>query len=331
MNYSGLLSFITSPIDRPLLIWGKPGTGKTESVERAGSELKVHVETLIASILEPQDIGGLPFRDDGKVSFSPPGFLKRLETGGILFLDELTTTHPQMQGPLLRLILQKTAGEFRLPESVRIIAASNPPIQSAGGWDLTPPLANRFIHASWEPDLDSWCPGRHPAVRGFLAKRPHLFAPDLPKEWKMEFYSYPSPRSWEGVGRIISCKGFDSELISGCVGQAATGEFLQYIKALDLLDPHEVLKNPSLLKTCKTEDSGFASLLSALDLSFTMGMDDPYKFSLSVGQFRKDWGRYILHVAYKRGFLCSGSLALLINDLYGEWMDEIKSEVGMKG
>ena len=42
------------------MIWGDPGIGKTKSVEQMAKVLGFHLETVIASIREPTDIGGHP-------------------------------------------------------------------------------------------------------------------------------------------------------------------------------------------------------------------------------------------------------------------------------
>jgi MoxR-like ATPase len=67
-----------------------------------------------------------------------------------LFIDEITTCMPQVQAALLRVILHRKVGTKVLPPRVRIVAAANPPDEISGGFQLTPPLANRFCHIVWE-------------------------------------------------------------------------------------------------------------------------------------------------------------------------------------
>lgn len=40
-------------------------------------------------------------------------------------------------------------GAYALPDTVRIVAAANPPDVAASGWELSAPLANRFVHIQW--------------------------------------------------------------------------------------------------------------------------------------------------------------------------------------
>jgi integrase len=43
-------------------------------------------------------------------------------------------------------VLERVVGDLELPDAVSVVAAANPPEMSAGGWDPSPPLANRFCH-----------------------------------------------------------------------------------------------------------------------------------------------------------------------------------------
>ena len=46
---------------------------------------------------------------------------------------------------MLTVALERMVGRTKLPGEVRIVAAGNPPDRSAGGLDLTPPMANTGI------------------------------------------------------------------------------------------------------------------------------------------------------------------------------------------
>src|SRR3954469_25278285 len=159
----------------PVLVWGAPGTGKTSAIRAMSEEMGLACETVIASIREPSDFAGLPVVADGQVTFAPPRWARRLaqEEVGVLFLDEISTAPPAVQAALLRVVLERVVGDLALPEAITVIAAANPPEYAAAGWDLSPPLANRFGHLDWPVEAQAF-------AEGLSAGWPAPIVPDLP-------------------------------------------------------------------------------------------------------------------------------------------------------
>ena len=140
---------------------------------------------MIASIREPSDFAGLPIIDRGdgsrapSVVFAPPSWATALADAGrgLAFFDEISTAPPAVQAAMLRVVLERTVGDLTLPDDVSIVAAANPPDQAADGWDLSPPLANRFCHLDWPVDARTvaagfaggWPTPAPPSLRGGLA------------------------------------------------------------------------------------------------------------------------------------------------------------------
>ena len=280
----------------PVLLWGAPGTGKTSAIVQLGEEHGLPVETVIASIRDPTDFSGLPIPTDNGVILAPPKWAQNLarQGKGILFLDELSTAPPAVQAALLRVVLEKTVGDLTLPSEVRIIAAANPPDQAAGGWDLSLPLANRFLHLNWDPltaqeYAEAIVTGTWPVPNGvgtlpegweknnkyrnimasFIRSHPNALLA-LPKEDSKEL-AWPSPRSWEMCLRLLTAadalKAPDNvrlTLIQGSVGSAYGMEFFTYISQLDLPDPEEILAHESY-KLSKRGDVNYLVLLSVVD------------------------------------------------------------------
>lgn len=212
--------------DLPVLLWGEPGIGKTAALTQLAASLDLPLTTVIASVHEPSDFSGLPVIGDDPaeqgVPMAPPDWAVRLVRAGrgLLFLDELSTAPPAVQAALLRLVLERRIGALRLPPGVRIVAAANPRGSAADGWELSPPLANRFVHLQWTHDhevvvrglggtwpratLPTLDPARLPeavafgrrAVCGLLAARPKLVHL-LPSAEARRGGPWPSPRSWD--------------------------------------------------------------------------------------------------------------------------------------
>ena len=142
-------------------LWGDPGIGKSALIHAAAEADGVPCETVIGSLREPSDFAGLPVVTDDGVRLEPPAWAKRLHAAqaGYLFLDELSTSPPAVQAAMLGVALERRVGDLLLPRAVQVVAAANPPERAADGWDLTPPLANRFLHISYTPAVDGWIDG----------------------------------------------------------------------------------------------------------------------------------------------------------------------------
>lgn len=167
--------------DLPVLLWGEPGIGKTAALTQLATALELPLTTVIASVHEPSDFSGLPVVGDDPaeqgVPMAPPDWAVRLVRAGrgLLFLDELSTAPPAVQAALLRLVLERRIGALRLPPGVRIVAAANPRSSAADGWELSPPLANRFVHLQWTHDHEV-------VVRGLGGTWPRATLPRLAPE-----------------------------------------------------------------------------------------------------------------------------------------------------
>ncbi|MDR6321802.1 AAA family ATPase [Actinoplanes couchii] len=267
--------------DLPVLLWGEPGIGKTATLNQLADGLGLPLTTVIASVHEPSDFSGLPVIGDDPavqgVPMAPPDWAVRLVRAGhgLLFLDELSTAPPAVQAALLRVVLERRVGALTLPPGVRIVAAANPRSSAADGWELSAPLANRFVHIQWTfqhevvvrglggtwprallPRLDD---ERLPeavalarrAVCGFLDARPTLVH-RLPDSESRRGGPWPSPRSWDMALRLIAfatAAGVSREVLSmlvrGTVGDGPGLELLAFLDRLDLPDPESLLADPS--------------------------------------------------------------------------------------
>jgi hypothetical protein len=267
--------------DLPVLLWGEPGIGKTSALNQLAGALGLPLTTVIASVHEPSDFAGLPVVGDDPavqgVPMAPPDWAVRLaRTGkGLLFLDELSTAPPAVQAALLRVVLERRVGALRLPPGIRIVAAANPRASAADGWELSAPLANRFVHLQWAYDHDvvvrglggTWPratlpqldPAQLPAavdlarraVCGLLGARPALVH-KLPNTETRRGGPWPSPRSWEMTVRLLAfataadaSRDALSLLVRGTVGDGPGLELLAAMDRLDLPDPERLLADPA--------------------------------------------------------------------------------------
>jgi len=281
----------------PVLLWGAPGTGKTSVVKSIAESNSLHLETVLASVREPADFSGLPvIRDNGTVHFAPPMWAHNLcesKQHGLLFFDELSTAPPAVQGALLRVVLDRVVGDLALPQTVSIVAAANPPEIASGGWDLSAPLANRFLHLDWTSDGKVVAQGfahgfRTPRlendlvdaarlafqrdrwsnlVSAYLHIRPekHL---ELPTDSVNSGRAWASPRSWEMLITLLShasarqaSSGTIGRLVVGSLGSGSGIEFLTWADSMDLPDPEVLLDSADTCTFPTRHDQLYATLL----------------------------------------------------------------------
>jgi hypothetical protein len=267
---------------KPVIIWGNPGQGKTSIIEALCMHYGMHLETVIASTFEPADFGGLPIVDTltGTYTRAAPGWAKRATDhastrGSVIFYDELSTAPPAVQAGALRPILSNWVGDHYMGDNVMSIAAANPASVAADGWDLAPPMANRFVHLDWALDADTirqgftvgWPEVKFPAVneeRLAIIRRETRIALGVFLNMKSDLIdgmptasaeesgrAWPSPRSWEVAADLYSyakaanvSSTVAALLVNGSVGVGAGHQFTTYLDNLDLPDPEVLLADP---------------------------------------------------------------------------------------
>lgn len=295
----------------PVLLKSDPGTGKSSLVRGLAAAEGLACETVLGSIREPADIAGLPVvTDDGTVSLSPPAWARRLAAAeiGYLFLDELTTCPPAVQAAMLAVALDRVVGDLPLPAGVRVVAGANPPDRAADGWELSPPLANRFCHLEFAPSVDEWLDGMTvgwgapPASRaitgdrarrelvkslvtGFIRTKPeHLHA--FPTTADGTGGPWPSRRVWAMLAAALAnVRDGDAAarqaVAFGLVGEGVGVEFLTWCEHADLPDPADVVSDPSIVDWTDRPDRVWAVLSAVVGWSAGAG---------TVDAWRKSWG-----------------------------------------
>ena len=288
----------------PVILWGAPGQGKTSVLESIAESTHRMIRTVLASIREPSDFAGLPHIVDGRTKLIAPDWAQDIaEKGdGILFFDEISTAPPATQAAMLRVALDRVAGDLYLGDNVSIVAAANPPEIAADGWDLAAPMANRFCHLDWalpaEVVRDGFSIGwpeitvPNPAatdveretqqarllVGAFLGARPDMVTV-VPTATADAGRAFPTPRSWEmaatlyGFATAARVSGTARRmLVTGSIGQAAAAEFLAYVADLDLPDPEALLADPASFVVPTRGDRVYAvgaSILAAVKANNT--------------------------------------------------------------
>lgn len=325
----------------PVLIWGAPGIGKSSFLEALASP-NFPIVTLIAAIHDPTDFSGLPIFDQGKVHYAVPEWVSNFgnDGAGLLFLDELSTAPPVVQAALLRVVLERKVGFQALPPKVRIVAAANPPDHITGGWELSPPLCNRFVHIEWslppatfihalehgytKAEMPAIDPQAHAArlsewqlrVLAFLKRMPQYTATTPQGDVR----AFATPRTWDfAIALMTSCdllgkapngqqKGDPVfyELLRGCVGESVAIPFAEFLESLKLPDPQQILSGKVKVNIKKLNDSEVFILFAMLNTALFQRYDEPdfhesVEHYLSVAQdVFKDGRRDIIYISLKK-------------------------------
>lgn len=260
---------------RPVMLWGPPGIGKSEVVAGLGESLNREVIDVRLALWDPTDLKGIPFYnpESNAMDWAPPIELPQdPESTAILFFDELPSAVPAVQAAAYQLIHNRRVGRYVLPRGVDMVAAGNREGDRGVTYKMPKPLANRFLHLEMAVDFDSWFEwavdrGVHPDVVGYLgfSKQDLMsFDPRSPE------HAFATPRSWKFVSDLLDDEdegGISddtlADLVTGAVGDGMCYKFMAHRKvASKMPKPGEVLEGK-----VKTLDFKDVSALYSLTMS----------------------------------------------------------------
>lgn len=269
----------------PLCVEGEPGIAKTARMKQLGRVLSIKVRSLFAAQHPPEDFSGalIPDGKGDATQICPLSQVRELikEKRGLIHLDELNGAPPATQGALQSFIHERIAGDQPIPGKIRIVASQNPAEIATGGFQLSAPLANRFVHLvdpgptardwiSWlmgnttsrltatmeqieDQICDDWpqlFPESQALFAGFmeangellLHKRPELSDPQSSKAWPSHRTWDYSIRAWTTARILEKNDSIRAAIIEACVGPGAAAVFLTYMQENDIPKPMDVLK-----------------------------------------------------------------------------------------
>jgi len=225
---------------RPVLLMGPPGIGKTAVMRQIAEEMGISLVSYTITHHTRQSAIGLPMiakRDYGGREYSVTEYTMseivasiydRIEqTGireGILFLDEINCVSETLAPTMLQFLQYKTFGAHEVPEGFVIVTAGNPPEYNRSVRDFDLVTLDRVKRLDVEADLGVWKEyalgaGVHGAVLAYLSIR------------KEHFYSirsevsgrrFVTARGWEDLSE--SLKAY--EALGQPVGEAMVSSFL---------------------------------------------------------------------------------------------------------
>ena len=181
---------------RPILLMGPPGIGKTQILEQAARECGVALVSYTITHHTRQSAVGLPFirqkhygdRDVSVTEYTMSEIIasiyEKMEvTGlkeGILFIDEINCVSETLAPTMLQFLQCKTFGNQAVPAGWVIVAAGNPPEYNKSVRDFDIVTLDRVRRMDIEPDLPAWrdyarTVGIHGAILSYLELHPQNF------------------------------------------------------------------------------------------------------------------------------------------------------------
>lgn len=221
---------------RPILMMGPPGIGKTQIMEQIASECKIGLVAYTITHHTRQSAVGLPFiqkKSYGGSEYSITEYTmseiiaavyeKMEETGlkeGILFIDEINCVSETLAPTMLQFLQCKTFGNHKVPEGWIIVAAGNPPEYNKSVREFDIVTLDRMKKIDVEENYEVWKEyaykaGVHPAIISYLEFRREFF---YRIESTVDGKLFVTARGWEDLSRLIQVyemleKKVDKEVI----------------------------------------------------------------------------------------------------------------------
>lgn len=206
---------------RPVLLIGPPGIGKTAIMEQVAAECKVGLVSYTMTHHTRQSALGLPFIEkkefQGKtysiteytMSEIIASVYEKIEkTGvehGILFIDEINCVSETLAPVMLQFLQSKTFGNAKVPEGWVIVSAGNPPEYNRSVREFDVVTLDRVKLINLEPDYPAWKKyayerNIHGAIRSYLEVKQENF---YQIETTVDGLNFVTARGWEDLSNII--------------------------------------------------------------------------------------------------------------------------------
>lgn len=229
---------------RPVLLIGDPGIGKTAIMEQIAEDLGIGLVSYSMTHHTRQSAIGLPKIEQkvyGGKEYSVSEYTmseiiasvydKMEETGlkeGILFLDEINCVSETLAPAMLQFLQYKTFGKHEVPDGWVICTAGNPPEANKSVREFDIVTLDRVKKIVVEPDVDVWKEYAykhevHPAIISYLEIKKKDF---YRIETTVDGVQFVTARGWEDLSTMIKLyekQGYE-------VDEKLIGQYLQHPK-----------------------------------------------------------------------------------------------------
>lgn len=223
---------------RPLLLMGPPGIGKTAVAAQAAAEAGVGLVSYTMTHHTRQSAIGLPHIETRDYQGTPVSVTSYTlseivasvydcmeRTGkreGILFLDEINCVSETLTPTMLQFLQNKTFGNHKIPEGWLIVAAGNPPGYNRSAREFDVVTLDRVRQIDVEPELAAWMDYArqkrlHGAILSYLGVHEDHF---YRVERTADGLSFVTARGWEDLSELLrSCESLDIPVTEAQIAQ----------------------------------------------------------------------------------------------------------------
>ncbi len=202
---------------RPIVVMGAPGLGKTAIMSQIASELGIGFVGYAMTHHTRQSAIGLPMIDrDGDMPVTRYTMSEIIASvydlmrsqghkEGILFVDEVNCVSETLSAAMLDLLQNKKFGPHRIPDGWVLVAAGNPPEFNASAREFDIATLDRIRLIDVEPDTEVWIryargAGVHDAITYYLQVKHQnlLIIENTPMG-----PAFATPRAWEDLSTVL--------------------------------------------------------------------------------------------------------------------------------
>ena len=226
---------------RPLLLMGPPGVGKTQIIEQVALECGVGLVAYTITHHTRQSAVGLPFiqkkmyggREYSVTEYTMSEIIasiyERMEHSGlkegILFIDEINCVSETLIPTMLQFLQNKTFGNQKVPEGWIIVTAGNPAEYNRSAHEFDIVTLDRVRRIDVEPDFSVWKEyayrqSIHGAIITYLEIRPENF---YRIETTPDGIRFATARGWEDLSEMMNVR----ETLGLPVGQELVLQYIQ--------------------------------------------------------------------------------------------------------
>ena len=235
---------IPSIRQRPILLMGPPGIGKTQIMAQIARECKIGLVAYTITHHTRQSAIGLPFIREkiyGGSKYSATEYTmseiiasvyEKIEsTGikeGILFIDEINCVSETLAPTILQFLQCKTFGNQAVPKGWIIVAAGNPPEYNKSVRDFDIVTLDRIRKIDVEENFEVWKEYAyqaeiHPAIIAYLElRRDYFYRIETTVDGKV----FATARGWEDLSEFLKA----CEALGKRVDREVVYQYIQHFK-----------------------------------------------------------------------------------------------------